>query len=54
VGAALLAAVGCGLFGDVRQAFAAMGGRARTIEPGQEGVRAYQALYHRYRSTFGK
>jgi len=54
VGAALLAAVGCGLFADVREAFLAMGGMARTIEPDPRGVREYDVLYQGFRAAFGK
>ena len=54
MGAALLAAVGCGLFADVRQAFSAMGGKARTIEPDPRGVREYEGFYQGFRAAFGK
>jgi xylulokinase len=54
MGAAVLAAVGCGLFSDVRRAFAAMGGTARTIQPDSAGVRAYERIYQGFRETFGK
>jgi xylulokinase len=54
MGAALLAGVGCGSFADVGQAFSAMGGRARTIEPDPRGVREYDVLYQGFRAAFGK
>jgi sugar (pentulose or hexulose) kinase len=54
MGAAMLAAVGCGLFSDEREAFAAMGGRATLIEPEAAGVRRYAELYGEFRDRLKK
>jgi len=54
MGAAMLAAVGCGLFGDEREAFAAMGGSEEIIEPGAAEARRYSALYGEFRERLGK
>jgi sugar (pentulose or hexulose) kinase len=45
VGAAVLAAIGAGLYRDEREAFAAMGGKAIRIAPEPEAVREYEEIY---------
>ncbi len=52
LGAAILAAVGAGIYRDEGQGFAAMGGRRTVIRPQHEAVRAYQGVYARYRESF--
>jgi sugar (pentulose or hexulose) kinase len=54
VGAAVLAAIGCGLFADEREAFASMGGPEKLIEPQPAETRTYAELYGRYRERLGK
>ena len=54
VGAAVLAAVGCGLFSDEKEAFAAMGGAEILIEPEGANIRLYAGLFERYRERLGK
>lgn len=54
VGAGILAAIGCGLFPDTRQAFEAMGGGGTSIGPQPAAVRRYEGLYGQYRGRFGK
>ena len=45
MGAAILAAVGAGLFRDEKEAFAAMGGEGTLITPSAEAIRAYDPIY---------
>jgi sugar (pentulose or hexulose) kinase len=45
VGAAVLAAVGAGLYRGEREAFAAMGGEGATITPEPAAVREYEEIY---------
>ena len=54
MGAAMLAATGCGVFPDVGEAFAAMGGSGTTIEPGSAEIRRYRELYEEFRERLGK
>lgn len=54
MGAAILAAVGCGTYADEREAFMAMGGEARVIEPDDAAVRTYHSLYQGFREVFRK
>jgi xylulokinase len=54
MGAAMLAAVGCGLYADEREAFAAMGGTETLIEPEGAAVRRYAELYEQFRERFNK
>lgn len=54
VGAAILAAVGCEVFRDVREAFAAMGGEGVRIRPEASAVQLCGRLYEQYRARFGK
>jgi sugar (pentulose or hexulose) kinase len=44
-GAAMLAAIGAGLYAGAREAFAAMGGRAVVIRPEPAAVRRYEEIY---------
>jgi sugar (pentulose or hexulose) kinase len=44
LGAAMLAAIGAGLFADEREAFAAMGGQAVVLRPEPEAVRRYEEI----------
>jgi sugar (pentulose or hexulose) kinase len=46
MGAAMLAAIGAGLYPGEPEAFAAMGGRAERIAPEPEAVRRYEEIYH--------
>ncbi len=48
VGAAILAALGAGLFDNVRQAFEAMGGSGTVINPAEEAVNKYNMIYEGY------
>jgi sugar (pentulose or hexulose) kinase len=48
VGAAILAAVGAGLFEDERDAFASMGGEGTVITPSLEPVKIYDDIYQRF------
>jgi xylulokinase len=48
LGAAILAAMGAGLFRDEAEAFRAMGGEGTRIRPDADGVRVYDALYREY------
>lgn len=50
VGAAMMAGVGCGLFGDVAEAARALAPGGRVIEPDPERERAYRKVYDRYLS----
>jgi xylulokinase len=54
MGAAILAAVGCGLYADEREAFGFMGGTGTVIEPEQPAVRRYAELYVEFRRRLGK
>jgi xylulokinase len=54
MGAAMLAAVGCGLYRDEQEAFAAMGGSGTVIEPEQAAVERYADLYGEFRRRLGK
>jgi sugar (pentulose or hexulose) kinase len=45
MGAAVLAAVGAGLYRGEREAFAAMGGEGTTITPEPAAVREYEEIY---------
>jgi sugar (pentulose or hexulose) kinase len=45
LGAAMLAAIGAGLYRDEREAFRAMGGGGRTLSPDPKGIREYEELY---------
>jgi sugar (pentulose or hexulose) kinase len=45
LGAAMLAAIGAGLYRDEREAFQAMGGRGRTLSPDPAGIRRYKEIY---------
>jgi xylulokinase len=45
VGAAILAAVGAGLFRDERESFAAMGGTGLVISPAGDAVQLYNSIY---------
>jgi sugar (pentulose or hexulose) kinase len=48
VGAAILAAVGAGLFEDEREAFSAMGGEGTVIIPSAAAVDVYDSIYERF------
>jgi xylulokinase len=48
VGAAILAAVGAGLFRDEREAFACMGGEGAVLTPSASAVRDYESVYQRF------
>ena len=54
VGAAILAAIGYGLFNSEQQAFGAMGGTGRTVRPDSRRVRQYNSLYEKYMGEFKK
>ena len=54
MGAAMLAAVGCGLYADEREAFAAMGGTETLIEPEGAAIRRYVELYGEFGERFNK
>jgi len=54
MGAAILAAIGCGLYSGEREAFAAMGGSETVIEPEPATVRRYADLYGEFRRRLGK
>jgi sugar (pentulose or hexulose) kinase len=48
VGAAILAAMGAGLFTDERDAFAAMGGQGTVITPSPKAVKSYDIIYQEF------
>jgi sugar (pentulose or hexulose) kinase len=48
VGAAILAAVGAGLFRNEREAFASMGGEGRVISPSAKTVKLYDSVYQEF------
>ncbi len=48
VGAAILAAIGAGLFRNEREAFEAMGGNGTIITPSDEAVKKYNSVYEGY------
>jgi xylulokinase len=48
VGAAILAAVGAGLFRDEREAFASMGGEGSVITPSTGTVKLYDSIYQEF------
>jgi xylulokinase len=48
VGAAILAAVGAGLFRNEREAFASMGGEGRVISPSAKTVKRYDSVYQEF------
>ncbi|MEM1714568.1 MAG: xylulokinase [Thermofilaceae archaeon] len=52
LGAAILAAVGCGHYGDVRRAIASMVHIERAVDPDPEMQRIYAELYPRYLKTY--
>jgi sugar (pentulose or hexulose) kinase len=54
MGAAMLAAVGCGLYRDVHEAFAAMGGSGQLIEPAGPAIHRYSRLHEEFRERLGK
>ena len=51
-GAALLAAVGCGIFADARQAVEACVKPGAAVQPNPANVAAYNELYHAYRRLY--
>ena len=51
-GAALLAAVGCGVFADARQAAAACVKPGAAVHPNPANVAAYNELYHAYKRLY--
>jgi xylulokinase len=52
VGAALLASVAAGRFGDLKQAAESLGSGSEMIEPDRNNRAAYDAAYGRYRDLF--
>jgi len=54
VGAAILAAIGYGLFNSEQEAFQAMGGSGRTVRPDSRRVRQYNFLYEKFMEKFQK
>jgi sugar (pentulose or hexulose) kinase len=48
VGAAILAAIGAGLFRDEREAFASMGGEGMVITPSVKTVKTYDSIYQEF------
>ncbi|MGH3089417.1 MAG: hypothetical protein ACRDSJ_19160 [Rubrobacteraceae bacterium] len=52
LGAAMLAAVGAGIYPDLRAASEAMVHTERSIEPNQEAHEAYQFYLERYIETY--
>jgi ribulose kinase len=52
MGAAVLAAIGAGLYDGEAEAFAAMAGHGRRIEPSQAAVRTYDTLYGDYLTEY--
>ena len=48
MGAAILAAIGAGLFQDEREAFASMGGEGTVITPSADAVRVYDSIYQEF------
>jgi sugar (pentulose or hexulose) kinase len=53
VGAAIMAALGAGLFQNLREAVEVMGGKGETITPADEDSELYDALYQKYRERYG-
>ena len=48
VGAAILAAIGAGLFRNEREAFASMGGEGKAISPSAKNMKLYDAIYQEF------
>jgi len=48
VGAAILAAIGAGLFRDEREAFASMGGEGKVITPSAKTMKLYDSIYQEF------
>ncbi len=53
LGAAILASVGAGAYGDIDSACAAMVRTARVIEPDMQSHAAYAPIFERYQAAFG-
>jgi len=54
VGAAIIAAIGYGLFESEQQGFQLMGGSGRIVRPDSHRVRQYKPLYAKYMEKFKK
>jgi sugar (pentulose or hexulose) kinase len=52
VGAAILAAIGAGLFQNEREAFASMGGEGTVITPSTKTVKLYDSIYQEFLERF--